>query len=85
MSRGWCSPASLAMIHAFFGIDQSGERNGARRLRPRVQRDRQLGVQRRAIADGSGCAASSRTFRNLDHAQRLDRAQRSARDILLVE
>ena len=69
--RGWCSPASLAMIHAYHGLVRLGRRDRARRLRPRLQRHRKLERSTPPTAAGSVFARSSRTCSNLDHAARL--------------
>lgn len=68
--RGWCSPASLAMIHAFHGIDHSVA-DTARAVFDRAYNGTGNWAFNVAYSGRLGFRAVVAHLRNLDHAQRL--------------
>ena len=69
-SRGWCSPASLSMIHAFFGIDHSVSET-ARAVFDRAYNGTGNWTFNVAYSGRLGFRGLVAHFANLDHAQRL--------------
>ena len=67
--RGWCSPAA-SRCSTPITASTSRRRDGARRLRPRLQRHRQLGFNV-AYSGSLGLRGVVAYLRNFDHAQRL--------------
>lgn len=68
--RGWCSPASLTMIHAFHGIDRSVAQT-ARAVFDRAYNGTGNWAFNVAHSGTLGFSAVVAHLRNLDHAQRL--------------
>jgi hypothetical protein len=68
--RGWCSPASLAMIHAFHGIDQSVA-EAARGVFDRAYNGTGNWAFNVAYSGRLGLRGVIAHLCNLDHAQRL--------------
>ena len=68
--RGWCSPASLSMIHAYHGIDLPLEQT-ARAVFDRAYNGTGNWVFNVAYSGRLGFRAVVAHLRNLDHAQRL--------------
>jgi len=68
--RGWCSPASLAMIHAFHGIDRSVDET-ARAVFDRAYNGTGNWSFNVAYSGRLGFRAVVAHLANLDHAQRL--------------
>jgi hypothetical protein len=68
--RGWCSPASLSMIHAFFGIDHSVPET-ARAVFDRAYNGTGNWAFNVAYSGRLGLRGVVAHFCNLDHAQRL--------------
>jgi Peptidase_C39 like family len=68
--RGWCSPASLSMIHAFPGIDRSVEET-ARAVFDRAYNGTGNWSFNVAYSGRLGLRGVVAHLRNLDHAQRL--------------
>lgn len=68
--RGWCSPASLSMIHAYHGIDQSVAQT-ARAVFDRAYNGTGNWSLNVAYSGSLGFRAAVAHFRNLDHAARL--------------
>lgn len=68
--RGWCSPATLAMIHAFHGIDHSVAQT-ARAVFDRAYNGTGNWSFNVAYSGRLGFRAVVAHLRNLDHAQRL--------------
>jgi len=69
-ARGWCSPASLAMIHAFHGIDQSVA-EAARSVFDRAYNGTGNWAFNVAYSGRLGLRGVIAHLCNLDHAQRL--------------
>jgi Peptidase_C39 like family len=69
-ARGWCSPASLAMIHAYHGIDYSVAQT-AREVFDRAYNGTGNWVFNVAYSGRLGLRAAVAHLRNLEHAQRL--------------
>jgi hypothetical protein len=67
--RGWCSPASLSMIHAYFGVDRSVEKTAAAVLDHGYHGTGNWSFNV-AYSGSLGLTASVAYLRNLDHAQR---------------
>jgi hypothetical protein len=68
--RGWCSPASLSMIHAYHGIDRSVAET-ARGVFDRAYNGTGNWAFNVAFSGSLGLRAVVAHLRNLDHAQRL--------------
>jgi hypothetical protein len=68
--RGWCSPASLAMIHAYHGIDHSVEET-ARAVFDRAYNGTGNWSLNVAFSGSLGLRGVVAHLCNLDHAQRL--------------
>jgi len=68
--RGWCSPASLSMIHAYHGIDLPLQET-ARAVFDRAYNGSGNWVFNAAYSGRLGFRAVVAHLRNLDHAQRL--------------
>jgi Peptidase_C39 like family len=68
--RGWCSPASLSMIHAFHGVDHSVART-AREVFDRAYNGTGNWAFNVAYSGRLGLRAVVAHLCNLDHAQRL--------------
>jgi Peptidase_C39 like family len=68
--RGWCSPASLSMIHAFHGIDRSVAQT-ARAVFDRAYNGTGNWAFNVAYSGRLGLRGVVAHLRNLDHAQRL--------------
>jgi hypothetical protein len=68
--RGWCSPASLSMIHAYHGIDLPLQET-ARAVFDRAYNGTGNWVFNAAYSGRLGFRAVVAHLRNLDHAQRL--------------
>lgn len=68
--RGWCSPASLSMIHAFFGIDHTVAET-ARAVFDRAYNGTGNWAFNVAYSGRLGLRGVVGHFCNLDHAQRL--------------
>jgi hypothetical protein len=68
--RGWCSPASLSMIHAYHGIDLPLEQT-ARAVFDRAYNGTGNWVFNVAYSGRLGLRGVVAHLRNLDHAQRL--------------
>lgn len=68
--RGWCSPASLAMIHAYHGIDVPVETT-ARAVFDRAYNGTGNWTFNVAYSGSLGLCGVVAHLRNLDHAQRL--------------
>jgi hypothetical protein len=68
--RGWCSPASLSMIHAYHGIDLPLEQT-ARAVFDRAYNGTGNWVFNVAYSGKIGLRGVVAHLRNLDHAQRL--------------
>jgi hypothetical protein len=69
-ARGWCSPASLAMIHAYHGIDRSVAET-ARAVFDRAYNATGNWALNVAFSGSLGLRGVVAYLRNLDHAQRL--------------
>jgi len=69
-ARGWCSPASLSMIHAYHGIDIPVEQT-ARAVFDRAYNGTGNWVFNVAYSGRLGFRGVVAHLRNLDHAQRL--------------
>ncbi len=82
-NAGWCSPASLSMIHAYPRHRPFRRANGAGGLRPRVQRHGQLGVQR-GLQRPARFARLRRASCQSRPRSAPDRTQSAACDLLLV-
>jgi hypothetical protein len=68
--RGWCSPASLSMIHAYHGIDRSIAQT-ARAVFDRAYNGTGNWAFNVAFSGSLGLRGVVAHLRNLDHAQRL--------------
>ncbi len=68
--RGWCSPASLSMIHAYHGIDRSVTQT-ARAVFDRAYNGTGNWAFNVAFSGSLGLRGVVAHLRNLDHAQRL--------------
>lgn len=68
--RGWCSPASLAMIHAYHGIDRSVE-DTAQNVFDRAYNGTGNWAFNVAFSGRLGLRGVVAHLRNLEHAQRL--------------
>jgi hypothetical protein len=68
--RGWCSPASLSMIHAYHGIDRSVAQT-ARAVFDRAYNGTGNWAFNVAFSGSLGLRGVVAHLRNLDHAQRL--------------
>jgi hypothetical protein len=68
--RGWCSPASLSMIHAYHGIDRSVAQT-ARAVFDRAYNGTGNWALNVAFSGSLGLRGVVAHLRNLDHAQRL--------------
>lgn len=68
--RGWCSPASLSMIHAYYGLDVSVEET-ARAVFDRAYNGTGNWAFNVAFSGSLGLRGAVGHLRNLDHAQRL--------------
>lgn len=68
--RGWCSPASLSMIHAYHGIDRSIAQT-ARAVFDRAYNGTGNWSLNVAFSGSLGLRGVVAHLRNLDHAQRL--------------
>ncbi len=68
--RGWCSPASLSMIHAYYGLDVSVEET-ARAVFDRAYNGTGNWSFNVAFSGSLGLRGVVGHLRNLDHAQRL--------------
>ncbi len=68
--RGWCSPASLAMVHAYHGIDGSVEET-ARAVMDRAYNGTGNWAFNVAYSGALGLRGVVAYLRNLDHAARL--------------
>jgi Peptidase_C39 like family len=68
--RGWCSPASLSMIHAYHGIDRSVVQT-ARAVFDRAYNGTGNWAFNVAFSGSLGLRGVVAHLRNLDHAQRL--------------
>lgn len=68
--RGWCSPTSLSMLNAYFGLDYSVE-DTARAVFDRAYNGTGNWSFNAAFSGSLGLRAAVVYLRNLDHAQRL--------------